>query len=92
MTCGCLTCAAACSAAAATACTEVLCCALKPQMVDERSSDGTPERLRQLGIRMLQPPERQGVTHNWNMVRWPRAADCMKINVKPLLKIHSHGL
>lgn len=90
MTCSCPTCAAACSAASA--CTEVLRFALKPQMVDERSSDETPERLRQLGIRMLQPPERQGVTHNWNMVRWPRAADRMKSNVKPLLEIHSHGL
>jgi hypothetical protein len=38
------------------------------QVVDELSDDGTPKRLQQAGIQMLQPPQRLGVTHNWNMV------------------------
>ncbi len=39
--------------------------------MDELSTDGTPEYLRQLGIQTLQPPERLGVTYNWNMVMSP---------------------
>jgi hypothetical protein len=39
------------------------------QVVDELSDDETPRRLGELGIRVLQPPQRLGVTHNWNMVR-----------------------
>jgi hypothetical protein len=40
----------------------------KVQVVDELSDDETPRQLQELGIRMLQPPRRLGVTHNWNMV------------------------
>ncbi len=39
------------------------------QALDELSDDGTPQQLAALGIRTLQPAERRGVTHNWNMVR-----------------------
>lgn len=39
-----------------------------PQVVDELSDDGTPEGLKALGVRMLQPDQRTGVTSNWNMV------------------------
>ena len=33
------------------------------------SKDGTPEKLAQLGVRLLQAPGVQGVTANWNLVR-----------------------
>lgn len=39
------------------------------QVVDELSDDGTPQRLKDFGVKVLQPPERLGVTHNWNWVR-----------------------
>ena len=39
------------------------------QVIDEVSADGTPEKLKQLGVRVLQPPAVQGVTANWNLVR-----------------------
>jgi hypothetical protein len=39
------------------------------QVVDELSDDETPQRLREYGIRMVTPPERLGVTYNWNLVR-----------------------
>lgn len=39
------------------------------QVIDELSDDKTPQRLRKAGVHVLQPPERLGVTHNWNMVR-----------------------
>lgn len=42
------------------------------QALDELSDDGTPQQLAALGIRTLQPAERRGVTHNWNMVRLHR--------------------
>ena len=38
------------------------------QVVDELSDDQTPKSLRRAGVSMLQPPQRLGVTHNWNMV------------------------
>lgn len=39
------------------------------QVVDELSDDETPQRLQEYGIRMVTPPERLGVTYNWNLVR-----------------------
>ena len=38
------------------------------QVVDELSDDETPQRLQEYGIRMVTPPERLGVTYNWNLV------------------------
>ena len=43
------------------------------QVVDELSDDGTPRQLVQMGVRVLQPLKRLGVTHNWNMVGVIRA-------------------
>ena len=43
-----------------------LCC---DQIIDERSTDETPERLWRTRIRVMQPDGTWGVTHNWNMVR-----------------------
>ena len=42
---------------------------LHVQVVDELSDDETPQRLQEYGIRMVTPPERLGVTYNWNLVR-----------------------
>ena len=39
------------------------------KVVDELSDDETPQRLQEYGIRMVTPPERLGVTYNWNLVR-----------------------
>ena len=40
-------------------------------MVDELSSDETPQRLQNYTIWHMTPPERLGVTYNWNMVKLP---------------------
>ena len=39
------------------------------QVVDEMSNDGTPDRLRHLGVHVIEAKKVQGVTANWNMVR-----------------------
>lgn len=36
-------------------------------VVDELSTDGTPQNLRKAGVRLIQPPEVKGVTFNWNL-------------------------
>lgn len=47
------------------------------QVVDELSDDETPQRLQEYGIRMVTPPERLGVTYNWNLVMLgPTACAC----------------
>ena len=33
------------------------------------STDGTPDRLRELGVHVIETKKIQGVTANWNMVR-----------------------
>ena len=38
------------------------------QVIDELSDDETPQRLHQYGVRIVTPPERLGVTYNWNIV------------------------
>lgn len=42
---------------------------LWPQVIDEMSTDGTPDRLRELGVHVIETKKVQGVTANWNMVR-----------------------
>lgn len=44
-----------------------LCCATL-EVVDELSSDETPQKLDELGIWWITPSERLGVTYNWNLV------------------------
>lgn len=46
----------------------MVCCT---QVIDELSDDETPQRLQEYGIRMVTPPERLGVTYNWNLVSQP---------------------
>lgn len=38
-------------------------------MVDEGSTDGTPEKLSQLGVPTAHSEGGKGVTYNWNLVR-----------------------
>ena len=46
--------------------TKCFCC---DQIIDERSTDETPEMLWRTRVRVMQPDGTWGVTHNWNMVR-----------------------
>jgi hypothetical protein len=58
------------------------------QVVDELSSDETPQRLKTYGIWYITPPERLGVTYNWNLVKHPplrRTAPCSCVQCSRLL-------
>ncbi len=39
--------------------------------MDERSTDETVAKLKQMGINFVQPPDIVGVTYNWNLARHP---------------------
>lgn len=39
------------------------------QVIDEMSTDQTPEHLQEMGVTLVKTPDIQGVTANWNLVR-----------------------
>ena len=39
------------------------------QVIDEMSTDQTPEHLQKAGVKVMMTPGIQGVTANWNIVR-----------------------
>lgn len=58
------------------------------QVVDELSSDETPQRLQDYAIWHITPPERLGVTYNWNLVKHPplrRTVPCSCVQCSWLL-------